>query len=115
MIFFLCVGIAAMTAGGIFLLLASRLVQSLFGIALLSNAVNLSLLLLGGVRPGVDAPIIPESADILHATAADPMPQAMVLTAIVIGFGMLAYLATLLNVGRPYFENQNDLHEGGER
>jgi len=115
MILLLSIGVGVMAAGGIFLLLRFSLVHSLFGITLLGNAVNLAILTLGGLKSGAEAPIMNDGAQTLGSTAMDPLPQALVLTAIVIGFGMLAYLSVLLKVSRDSFQNHDEIDEGEGR
>jgi multicomponent Na+:H+ antiporter subunit C len=81
-------------AGGIYLILRRRLAQLIVGIGLLSNGTNLLIFTAGGVTRG-RPPVVPEGASSLVAPYADPVPQALVLTAIVIGFGLLAFSLVL--------------------
>ena len=74
------------------LILQRSFVRILFGFIVLSNAANLLVLSMSGRPDGKVAPIVDESA----APMVDPLPQALILTAIVIGFGVTAYLVTLL-------------------
>ncbi|MGE0361406.1 MAG: Na+/H+ antiporter subunit C [Vicinamibacterales bacterium] len=79
---------------GIYLMLRRRLAQLIIGLGLLSNGTNLLIFTAGGLtraRP----PVVPDGADTLVAPYADPVPQALVLTAIVIGFGLLAFSLVL--------------------
>ncbi|MEF8721814.1 Na+/H+ antiporter subunit C [Candidatus Accumulibacter phosphatis] len=85
----LSIAIGVLTACGVFLILRSRTFPVLLGLTLLSYAVNLFLFASGRLR--IDAPPLIRAG----ASYADPLPQALVLTAIVIGFGMTAYLAIL--------------------
>ena len=81
-------------AAGIYLMLRRRLVQLIIGLGLLSNGTNLLIFTAGGLtraRP----PVVPEGAVALEQPYADPVPQALVLTAIVIGFGLLAFSLVL--------------------
>ena len=81
-------------AAGIYLMLRRRLAQLIIGIGLLSNGTNLLIFTAGGItraRP----PVIPSGAQVLVQPYADPVPQALVLTAIVIGFGLLAFSLVL--------------------
>ena len=81
-------------AAGIYLMLRRRLAQLIIGIALLSNGTNLLIFTAGGLtraRP----PVIPDGAAALRQPYADPVPQALVLTAIVIGFGLTAFSLVL--------------------
>lgn len=81
-------------AAGIYLMLRRRLAQLIIGLGLLSNGTNLLIFTAGGLtraRP----PVVPAGATVLAPPYADPVPQALVLTAIVIGFGLLAFLLVL--------------------
>ncbi len=82
-------GIGALVAAGVYLALRPRLFSVLLGITLLSYAVNLFLLASGGLMVG-SAPL----SD-LPGPHPDPLPQALILTAIVISFGMTAFLIVL--------------------
>jgi multicomponent Na+:H+ antiporter subunit C len=75
-----------------YLLLQSSFVKILFGFVVLSNAANLLVLSMSGNPDGKQAPIALEGAGMM----ADPLPQALILTAIVIGFAMLAFMVMLL-------------------
>jgi multicomponent Na+:H+ antiporter subunit C len=82
------------------IVLSSHLVRIIFAIALLEAGANL-LLLLATFREGTAAPIIVDGR--VPVTMADPVPQALVLTAIVIGVGILALALSLaLRVQRAY-------------
>jgi len=82
------------------IVLSTHLVRIIFGIALLEAGANL-LLLLATYREGSSAPIIVDGQ--IPAVMADPVPQALVLTAIVIGVGILALALSLaLRVQRAY-------------
>ena len=85
-------GIGLLTACGIYLLLRPHSVSLVLGLTLLSYAVN-ALILVSG-RIGAAAPPLVTAAPVT-GTIADPLPQALVLTAIVIGFAMTAYLLAL--------------------
>jgi multicomponent K+:H+ antiporter subunit C len=90
--------IGALTGSGVWLLLRSRTFQVVIGLSLLSYAVNLFIFSTGGLRSGA-APILERGAAGDLATHADPVPQALVLTAIVIGFATTAlFLVVLLAV-----------------
>jgi multicomponent Na+:H+ antiporter subunit C len=89
----------ALTAGvlyaaGIYLMLRRRLAQLVIGIGLLSNGTNLLIFTAGGLTRG-QPPVVPDGVEALVAPYADPVPQALVLTAIVIGFGLLAFSLVL--------------------
>jgi multicomponent K+:H+ antiporter subunit C len=86
----LAVGIGVLVAGGVWLLLRTHVFPVLLGLTLLSYAVN--LLLIASGRLTLDASPIVEAGRSVHP---DPLPQALVLTAIVIGFAMTAVLVAL--------------------
>ncbi len=88
--FLVATAIGAMTAAGIYLMLRARTYPVILGLTLLSYAVNLFLVSMGRLAPGAP-PIIQEG--VRHYT--DPLPQALVLTAIVIGFAMTAFVLVL--------------------
>lgn len=75
-----------------YLILQRSFVKILFGFVILSNAANLVVLGMSGRPDGRNAPIVLDGT----APHVDPLPQALILTAIVIGFGMIAYLVLLL-------------------
>jgi multicomponent Na+:H+ antiporter subunit C len=81
-------------AAGIYLMLRRRLAQLIIGIGLLSNGTNLLIFTAGGLTRG-RPPVVPDGAQALVESYADPVPQALVLTAIVIGFGLLAFSLVL--------------------
>ena len=90
----LALAAAVLYAAGIYLMLRRRLAQLIIGIGLLSNGTNLLIFTAGGLtraRP----PVVASGAHALVAPYADPVPQALVLTAIVIGFGLLAFSLVL--------------------
>ncbi|WP_435104595.1 Na+/H+ antiporter subunit C [Arhodomonas sp. AD133] len=83
-------GIGAATAAGIYLMLRARTFPVILGLTLLSYAVNVFLVSTG--RLAVNAPpIVRDGA----SDYTDPLPQALVLTAIVIGFAMTAFVLVL--------------------
>jgi multicomponent K+:H+ antiporter subunit C len=94
-----CVGL--LTACGIFLMLRGRTFPVVMGLTLLSYAVNLFLFASG--RLVVNAATILGTAEIY----ADPLPQALVLTAIVIGFAMTAFVVILAMRARADLGNDH--------
>lgn len=91
--------IGGLFAAGIYLMLQRSLGHLVIGLAILSNAVNLVVFTAGGLTRG-RTPVIPEGETSLWPPFADPLPQALILTAIVIGFGTLAF--ALVVVFRAY-------------
>ncbi|MGB0369906.1 MAG: NADH-quinone oxidoreductase subunit K [Opitutales bacterium] len=93
--FLISILIGALFAGGVFCLLRRSLMRLIIGIMLLSQAANLLVFAAGGLTTSV--PAFAESATKLPPVAhADPLPQALVLTAIVIGFGLVVFTISLL-------------------
>jgi multicomponent K+:H+ antiporter subunit C len=90
----LALGIGVLTASGVWLILRPRTFQVIVGLSLLSYAVNLFIYAMGRLR--VDAPPVVGSGAADPAKFADPLPQALVLTAIVISFAMTALLLMIL-------------------
>ena len=88
--FLVATAIGVLVASGIYLMLRGRTFPVILGLTLLGYAVNLFLFGMGRLVIG-KPPIIVDG--VLEYT--DPLPQALVLTAIVIGFGMTAYAITL--------------------
>ncbi|GAB4397174.1 MAG: Na+/H+ antiporter subunit C [Rhodoferax sp.] len=84
------IAIGVLVACGIYLMLQAHSFSVVLGLTLLSYGVNLFLLSSGGLVVG--RPAILSGP---HAQTADPLPQALILTAIVIGFAMTAYLVVL--------------------
>lgn len=78
---------------GLYMVLSRHLVRILLGLSLLTTAVNLALFQTGRNR-SEQPPIIPAGEEQLGVSA-DPMPQALILTAIVIGFALSVILASL--------------------
>lgn len=79
---------------GIYLILSRHVIRIVLGIALFGNAVNLLIFTSGRItRSGV--PIIPSGFDVLPGPAANPLPQALILTAIVISFSFFAFVLVL--------------------
>ena len=91
----LAIAIGVLTGSGVWLLLRPRTFQVIMGLSLLSYAVNLFIFCMGRLsidqEPVLQAGLPPT---LLHYD--DPMPQALVLTAIVIGFAMTALFLVVL-------------------
>ena len=91
--------IGVLTASGVWLLLRPRTFQVIIGLSLLSYAVNLFIFCMG--RLAVDVPpIVDESRTGGSARFADPVPQSLVLTAIVIGFATTALFLVVIIAAR---------------
>lgn len=82
-------------AAGVYLMLSRSLVRLIFGICLVAHAVNLLIFTCGGVVRA-RASLVPPDGTAPPPGAADPVPQALVLTAIVIGFALTSFTAVLV-------------------
>jgi len=92
----LSLAIGILAGSGVWLLLRPRTFQVIMGLTLISYAVNLFIFSMGRVSVG-QTPLISGAA---NAAYADPLPQALVLTAIVIGFAMTALFLVVLLASR---------------
>lgn len=88
---FLC-GILA--TAGIYLMLAGNLIRFIFGLVMASNAVNLLIFIVGGLSVS-HPPLIADGQAIPELPMANALPQALILTAIVIGFALLTFVFIL--------------------
>ncbi len=84
---------AALFGCGLYMVLSRHIVRMILGLSLLTTAVNLMLFQAGRIR-STQPPLIQDGAERLGESA-DPLPQALVLTAIVIGFALTVILAAL--------------------
>ncbi len=82
-------------SAGIFLMLRRSMVKLLLGLLLLGNGANILIFLMGGLTKG-KPPIIGEHDKQFTDVYADPVPQALILTAIVISFALTAFAIILL-------------------
>ena len=106
----LALGIGVLAGSGVWLLLRPRTYQVIIGLALLSYAVNLFIFAMGRLRIGVP-PVLAAAQAGNPAHYADPLPQALVLTAIVIGFATTALFLVVLLTSRGFHGND---HVDGE-
>jgi multicomponent K+:H+ antiporter subunit C len=95
----LALGIGVFAGSGVWLLLRPRTFQVIIGLSLLSYAVNLFIFGMGRLRVGA-APVLQPGIAGDPAQFADPLPQALVLTAIVIGFATTALFLVVLLASR---------------
>ena len=87
--------IGLLFSAAVYLMLSKFLVRVLLGVVLLGNAVNLLIFTNGRILREVP-PIIPAGHDVPQALTANPLPQALILTAIVISFSFFAFLLVLV-------------------
>jgi multicomponent Na+:H+ antiporter subunit C len=96
-------------AVGIYLILSKHIIRILLGVTIFGNAVNLTIFTAGRVVREVP-PIIPVELDVPASITANPLPQALILTAIVISFSFFAFLLVL--AFRAYQELGTDDTDG---
>lgn len=94
MLLLLALFIGTLAGCGVWLLLRARTFDVVLGLTLLTYGVNLFIFTMGRVKVGA-APIVDKSGLATLASHADPLPQALVLTAIVISFAMTAVLLAI--------------------
>ncbi len=87
--------VGVLYAAGIYMLLRRSIVKLILGLVLLSHAAHLLIFTAGGLE-WRRAPFIPPGAERLTGVVADPLPQALILTAIVISFGVTAFALVLV-------------------
>jgi multicomponent K+:H+ antiporter subunit C len=104
--------IGVLGGSGVWLLLRPRTFQVAVGLSLLAYAVNLFIFAMGRLRVGA-APVVEATRGADPAAFADPLPQALVLTAIVISFATTALLLVVLLAARGF--SGTDHVDGRER
>lgn len=82
-------------AAGVYLILRRSMVKLLLGIILWGNGANILIFVLGKITKG-SPPVIDEAYKVFQGIYADPIPQALILTAIVISFGLTSFAIVLL-------------------
>jgi multicomponent Na+:H+ antiporter subunit C len=92
--FLLALLFAVLLGAAVYLLLARSLPRMILGLLLLGNAANLAIIASGRML-GSAPPLVAQGAQALGAGASNPLPQALVLTAIVISFGLTAFVMVL--------------------
>lgn len=94
----LAILIGLLVAASVYLMLARNLLRFLFGLVLLSNAANLTIFVAGRLTPEAP-PLVAPGMTAPDGLVANALPQALVLTAIVIGFGLFAFALVLIYRG----------------
>ena len=87
--------VGGLFAAGLYMILRRSMFKLILGLSLWGQASNVLLFAMGGNERGLP-PVIHHGDSILHAPYADPVPQALILTAIVIGFGAQAFAIVLV-------------------
>ena len=89
------VAIGVMAAVAAYLLMSRNVLRMVLGLLLLGNAANLSIFVAG--RMGSSLPPLVTDGQVTIAASANPLPQALILTAIVISFSLVAFTVVLLH------------------
>lgn len=100
-----------LVAAGLYMMMRRNIVKLMFGLVILGYAANLLIFTVGGMTRNHTAIIHPGEEE-LSAPFADPVPQALILTAIVIGFGVQAFALLLfwrgyISVGSDDLDDMN--------
>jgi multisubunit Na+/H+ antiporter MnhC subunit len=93
MAIFTAIMVFLLFSSGAYLVMRRNIFEVLLGVTLLSHGVNVFLISMGGWTRESQPPILKNGGDIVYA---DALPQALILTAIVIGFAIVAYLVVLV-------------------
>lgn len=105
----ICCIIGSLIIISIYLILSTQMIRWLFGIVILSSTINLVIFVAGRLYSQNPA-FIPQGKQIPDTLLANPLPQALILTAIVIGFGLLAFALVLVRkVWRTFHTADTDL------
>ena len=100
--FLIALSVGVMTASGVYLVLRASTFPMVVGLTFLSYAVNVFLFAMGRLQVGMPAVVDPAASGY-----SDPLPQALVLTAIVIAFGMTAFVIVLALKARDVLGNDH--------
>ncbi|MBN1478761.1 Na+/H+ antiporter subunit C [candidate division KSB1 bacterium] len=101
--------IGVMFGAAVYLLLRRSIVKLVFGLVLLSQATNLFIFTIGGYEKN-NPPLVEKGQLVPTAPYVDPLPQALILTAIVISFGVLAFTMVLMHRAHESI-GTDDLHQ----
>ena len=91
----LAITIGCLFASAIYMILRRSIIKLIIGLSLLAHACNMLIFTIGFTMRG-KAPLIEEGEKHIQGIVADPLPQALILTAIVIGFGVTAFTIVLI-------------------
>lgn len=111
--FLLAYSIGVLVFSGLYMMLSTKFWKVILGSVFLSHAVNLVLLASGGYFPGIEGELNPPVLSTGSGDFMDPLPQALILTAIVISFGITAFIAIVLRqlYHKTGTTNLNDIEE----
>ena len=94
--------IGLLFSSGLYMMMRRSIVKVIIGVVMMSHAVNMLIFTAAGLRR-LAPPVIPEGSLRPPVPIVDPVPQALVLTAIVISFGVLAFAVVLIHqIGRAH-------------
>jgi multicomponent Na+:H+ antiporter subunit C len=108
MILFHALLVGVLFGAAVYFMLRRSIVKLVFGLILLSQATHLFLFVVGDMRKA--HPPILAATGAASGAMADPLPQALILTAIVISFGVLAFTLVLMHRAHETL-NTDDLHQ----
>jgi multicomponent Na+:H+ antiporter subunit C len=91
----LAVVVGGLYAAGLYMMLRRNIIKIIIGLVLISQAANLLIFTSGGLFRS-HPPLITKGMNVPPVPYADPLPQALILTAIVISFGVLAFAIVLI-------------------
>jgi multicomponent Na+:H+ antiporter subunit C len=83
-------------ASGLYMMLRRSILKLVMGLVLIGHSANITIFTAGGLTRA-RTPLIPAGAEALPAGSPDPLPQALILTAIVISFGVVAFAIVLVS------------------
>lgn len=106
---FLSLVIGVLYATGLYLMMCRNIAKFIIGLGLLGHGANLLIFTAAGLSTQ-RAPIIPAGLTVPAAAIVDPLPQALILTAIVIGFGLTAFVLALF-LSAHEVEGTDDLEQ----
>jgi multicomponent Na+:H+ antiporter subunit C len=92
----MALAVGLMFAAAFYMMLRRSIVKLVMGLIILSNAANLVIFTVAGMTRGAP-PFLDEVTKTAAGAVADPLPQALILTAIVIAFGVLAFSVVLIH------------------
>ncbi len=105
----LAVVVGVLYAAGLYMMLRRSIIKLLIGLALIGHASNLLIFISAGLLRG-SPPLVPPGEERLELVHTDPLPPALILTAIVISFAIVSFACVL--VKRAYQEvGSDDLHQ----
>lgn len=91
----MAISVAVLFATGVFMMLRRSIVKLVIGLALMSHAANLLIYTVAGLVRG-RPPLVPDGQSTAPEGFSDPLPAALILTAIVIGFAIISYTIVLI-------------------